>query len=81
MVWQQWVDAYNYDKSNSISTFRRLTDDHFYLNSASRMRNHLADDVLGEEMMNLIQVFEECQYAMTGSCKPTIRMVYLPKNI
>ena len=45
------------------------------------MRNHLADDVLGEEMMNLIQVFEECQYAMTGSCKPTIRMVYLPKNI
>ena len=56
ILWQQWVDAYNHDKTNSISTFRRLSDDHFYLNSASRMRNHLADDVLGEEMVNLMQV-------------------------
>jgi len=36
--------------------FHKLTDDHFFLNSASRMRNHLADDVLGPEMAQVIQV-------------------------
>lgn len=59
ILWKHWVDAYTYDKNNSISTFQKLTDDHFYLNAASRMRNHLADDVRGLEMKGLIEVLHE----------------------
>lgn len=56
ILWQHWREAYNYDKSLGIRTFHKLTDAHFELTPTSRMRNHLADEVLCPRMIELMQV-------------------------
>lgn len=57
IFWEHLYSAYHYDiTTNSLQTHRHLTDDHFILTSTSKMRNHLADDVLGEEMLELVKV-------------------------
>ena len=43
-------------ENNPISTFKFLTPDHFDITSAGKMRNYLADDVLGKKMLEVIQV-------------------------
>ncbi|KAK3747398.1 hypothetical protein QZH41_012095, partial [Actinostola sp. cb2023] len=57
ILWDHLYAAYLYDlEHNSLQTHRFLTDEHFHLTSTSKMRNHLADDVLGEDMLNLLKV-------------------------
>lgn len=56
IVWKHWRDAYSHDRSMGIRTFPRLTDDHFDLSPASRMRNHLADEVLCPRMAEIMTV-------------------------
>jgi len=58
ILWTHLKSAYEYDIStNTRLTHRRLSDDHFNLDNASRMRNHLADDVLGKDMLELLKVY------------------------
>ena len=57
ILWEHLKAAYEYDvRTNSLKTHRRLTEEHFNLSSAAKMRNHLADDVLGEDMLELMLV-------------------------
>ena len=59
MTWQQFKDAFNWDqKSFSLPLHEKLTDQHFNLDPASKMRNHLAEDVLDDKMLFLMQVKE-----------------------
>jgi len=53
--WSTWVDAYVWDSSNPVAIHRKLTSGHVIeLNNADKMRNHLAEDVLNEEMLQLM---------------------------
>jgi len=59
VTWQQFKDAFNWDqKSFSLPLHEKLTDQHFNLDPASKMRNHLAEDVLDDKMLFLMQVKE-----------------------
>ena len=59
MTWQQFKDAFNWDqKSFSLPLHEKLTDQHFNFDPASKMRNHLAEDVLDDKMLFLMQVKE-----------------------
>ena len=55
--WSHLYEVYRWDQSrNSIKLHERLTEVHFNLGYASRMRNHLAEDMLSTNMLNLIKV-------------------------
>ena len=42
-----------------FSVHHKLTQDHIYLTSESKMRNHLAEDVLNKEMFHLMKLYRE----------------------
>ena len=70
LLWKHLYDAYCYDHGNrkGISTFQRLSEEHFSLTSASRMRNYLADDVLGSNMLEVLEYYKDfLQDEITGS--------------
>jgi hypothetical protein len=51
------VDAFEWDhKTNSLPVHHRLTVNHFELGYATKMRNHLAEQVLNRDMLNLMKV-------------------------
>lgn len=56
ILWTHWKRAYEYDRSMGIRTFHRLSDEHFELTPTSRMRNHLADEVLCPRMEEVMLV-------------------------
>ena len=57
ILWSHLKDAFIYGvENNPIATFKFLTPDHFEPNSAGKMRNYLADDVLGKRMIEVLQV-------------------------
>lgn len=60
IVWDHWQDAYKWDRGNPVAIHRRLTDEHiFNLSSSLKMRNHLAEQVLDEDMYNLMSHHQE----------------------
>ena len=59
IVWKMFYDAYMWDKeTNTLRIHRRLTDEHLRLNSALKMRNHLAENILDFEMLNLMRQYQ-----------------------
>lgn len=57
VTWQQLKDAFNWDqKTCSLPLHEKLTTQHFELDPAAKMRNHLAEDVLNHKMLFLMQV-------------------------
>jgi hypothetical protein len=60
ILWYHLKAAYMYDiENNPIQTFKHLTPQHFDPGSSEKMRNYLADDVLGKRMLETLKV----QYA------------------
>ena len=58
ITWQQFRDAFDWDQSNfSLTLHKKLTLAHFDIDSAAKMRNHLAEDVLDRKMLFLMKVF------------------------
>lgn len=56
------MSAFKYDQGEfSFSLHEKLTMDHFDLDPASKMRNHLADEVLDENMLNLMKVVSDIE--------------------
>ena len=56
-MWSHIVDAYEFDQSrNSLPIHEKLTEQHVHLDPALRMRNHLAEDVLGAKTLCLMKV-------------------------
>ena len=57
MYWSHLIDAYKWDQSNpSLKIHEKLNEDHSILGYATRMRNHLAVNVLNDKMLELMQV-------------------------
>jgi hypothetical protein len=60
IVWDHWFKAYQWDiSSNTLKVYQKLTQDHFFLNSELKMRNKLAEDVLDENMLHLMEVYSD----------------------
>ncbi|XP_070556446.1 uncharacterized protein [Ptychodera flava] len=56
VLWKYWFNVYTADQtSNSLVVHERLTEDHFQLTARSKMRNHLAEDVLDKKMLFAFQ--------------------------
>ncbi|KXJ24465.1 hypothetical protein AC249_AIPGENE22554 [Exaiptasia diaphana] len=59
ILWAHLRDAYMYDvEKNPFQTFKFLTPQHFEPGSAEKMRNYLADDVLGKRMLEVLQNYQ-----------------------
>ena len=51
IFWAHWINAFKWDTDNNpFPIHHKLTHDHFYLTSESKMRNKLAEDVLDRDM-------------------------------
>ena len=61
--WEHFVSAYNWDtNTNPFTIHRKLSDEHIYLSTQSKMRNHLAEEVLNDDMLHLMKKFRDSQY-------------------
>ena len=57
ILWRHFSSAYNWDREvNSLSVYHKLTAEHFELDTASKMRNKLAFEVLNADMLHLMKV-------------------------
>ena len=57
ITWSQFREAFNWEQQScSLPLHEKLTVQHFDLDSASIMRNKLAEDVLDSKMLFLMQV-------------------------
>lgn len=67
ITWKQFKEAFEWDQSSfSLPLHEKLTLQHFEMDSAGKMRNHLAEDVLDRKMLFLMQVSE---YFKCGALK------------
>lgn len=58
ILWKHFKDAYAFNQSyRGINVHEKLTTQPFDLDSASKMRNHFAEDILDQKMLFLMQVF------------------------
>lgn len=58
-MWDQWLHAANWNaKTNSRLIYHKLTLSHLRPDSSEKMRNHLAEDILDENMLNLMKQFQ-----------------------
>ena len=57
--WTHFKQAYLWDIStNPFPVHHKLTQEHMFLTSENKMRNHLAEDVLNSEMLHLIKLYK-----------------------
>ena len=57
VTWQQFKNAFNWNqKTCSLPLHEKLQTQHFELDPAAKMRNHLAEDVLNHKMLFLMHV-------------------------
>lgn len=54
-----WVDAYQWDCTNSFRIHHKLTDEHIFPNNAQKMRNKFAFETLDSEMLNLMTCYSQ----------------------
>ena len=56
--WQMWIDAFEWDQKNALQLHRKLKNDHLYPNQQTKMRNHLAEEVLNVDMLDLMSQYQ-----------------------
>ena len=59
--WSLWKEAYDWDVSNVLRVYPKLTREHVELTNASKMRNFLAENALDSNMMNLFVNFKDTE--------------------
>ena len=57
IVWEHFIEAYNFNKLHSFRLYRRLTKEHIHLTTTNKMRNHLCEEVLNSDMLNLMEEY------------------------
>jgi hypothetical protein len=61
-----WIECFNFNFQNGFGIHKKLTEDHFTLTPASKMRNQLAIDVLDKNMLFLMKSYRTKQHI--GEC-------------
>ena len=59
IYWSYFQHCYFFNIKCNFRFFHKLTREHFFLNSQAKMRNHLATDVLGPQMLSLMTKYKE----------------------
>lgn len=60
ITWDHFLRAFMWDREvNPMRIHRKLTDEHMFLTNTAKMRNHLAEQVLDEDMLNLLIQFQK----------------------
>lgn len=59
IVWEQWLNAARWDEqTNSRKIHYKLSNYHLHPDSGEKMRNHLAEEVLNEDMLQLMKSYQ-----------------------
>ena len=56
IAWHQWIEAFQWDQTNSLPLHHHLTMSHFELGYATKMSNRLAEEVINNDMLILMKV-------------------------
>ena len=57
--WEHWIHAWEWDwEHHSLPLYQQLTREHLFLDCKSKMRNHLAEDVLNSNMLRLMKDYK-----------------------
>lgn len=56
--WQMFIDCFLWDKQNAFQLHKKLTNEHLFPSTQSKMRNYLAMNVLDSEMLHLMQMYQ-----------------------
>lgn len=59
ILWDHWVEAYNYNLNFGFRLHPKLTKDHIELSGAAKMRNGLANQVLDANMLVLMNAYQK----------------------
>ena len=79
--WQHWVKAYSWDQKSPIQIHRKLSKEHIDLNSKTKMRNHLAEQVLDKDMLQLMLEFQKSEGANGCHLDGTIQLISATSEI
>ena len=58
IVWEHWVDAVAWDRLKSRKIHQKITEAHMNPSSSEKMRNHLAEEVLNNDMLYLMLCYK-----------------------
>ncbi|KAJ8017433.1 hypothetical protein HOLleu_45163 [Holothuria leucospilota] len=59
ILWQQWHDMVKWDRmTNSRLINHKITDAHLFPDSGEKMRNHLAEEMLNADALNLMKCYK-----------------------
>ena len=58
IVWEHWMEAYAWDRSNPIALHWKLGPSHIDLTNSSKMRNHRAEEALNMDMLLLMKEYK-----------------------
>lgn len=56
--WQMFIDCFLWDRTNAVQLHKKLTNEHLFPSTQSKMRNYLAEDILNNEMLHLMQQYQ-----------------------
>lgn len=59
IFWSMWEEAWQWDRQNPIQIHRKLSRSHIQLDDSSKVRNHLAEEVLDCNMLQLMLDYKE----------------------
>ena len=75
IYWCYFQDAYRYNVRRDFRFFHKLTHQHVFLNAQAKMRNHLATDVLGPNMLSLMMEYQESLGSEGAILSSTIKLL------
>ncbi|XP_052097373.1 uncharacterized protein LOC127732379 [Mytilus californianus] len=58
IVWDYWLECFHFNTQNGFGIHKKLTEDHFTLTPASKMRTQLALDVLDKNMLFFMKSYQ-----------------------
>lgn len=74
--WSHFRQAYLWDISkNPFPVHHRLTQEHIFLTSENKMRNHLAEEVLNSDMLHLMKLYKESLGEAGNKLDATIQLL------
>ncbi|KAJ8313792.1 hypothetical protein KUTeg_008353 [Tegillarca granosa] len=74
--WRHFRQAYLWDiSSHSFPVYHKLSQDHIFLTSEAKMRNHLAEEVLNTDMLHLMKLFQKSLGEAGSELNSTIELL------
>jgi hypothetical protein len=58
IVWNHWQGAFEFNQQSVLRIHRKLTKEHIEIAPTSKMRNHLAAEVLDNDMLRLMKLYQ-----------------------